>query len=93
MDDIKKLAKEVLEYLDHGKEPYIEKVNWLAFDAAPVLARKVLEQAEQVQVLREAVEDMLLLISQHGTPVMKAHATRLIKARVALAASQPQEQK
>lgn len=42
-------------------------------------------------LLLEALKDMLLLIAQHGSPVMKAHATRIMEAHAALSVAEPKD--
>jgi Lar family restriction alleviation protein len=61
---------------DFGKSGAIEQWNTRPMDD---------QLRVDAQQLSEALEDMLLLIEEHGDRVMKAHATRTMKALAALA--------
>jgi hypothetical protein len=65
----------------------------VAIKAAPLHVEEIgmLDKIDELEAenarLREALVDMLRLIDEHGSPVMKAHATRVMKARAALLAT------
>ena len=44
----------------------------------------MMKMREENDKLRETGNDLLLLIEEHGSSIMKAHATRILKDRVAL---------
>ena len=52
----------------------------LTIDTANTLRSAINTLHNQNEGLRDALIDMLLLIGEHGSPTMKAHATRLQKA-------------
>ena len=42
------------------------------------------ELKTEIVLLREALTDALFLIEEHGSPILKAHATRIMKIRRSL---------
>ena len=79
-------SKEDMDFCAHAREDVpklleeVEKLQrqWEGLETV------VLKQDAEIEVLRAALKDMLLLIEQHGSRVMFGHATRINNAHYAL---------
>jgi len=61
-----------------------KKANTRPIESA--LNEQIREQGELIERLSSALVDVLHLIDEHGSPVIKAHATTLLRDRNALSA-------